>query len=127
MIELIANILVGVEALLALVIIYLDLKEVRFLRRLQPYIDRDLPLFAALTSRALFVSLVGIYLILLTVLGAMFGPLSESFPLLRPINGLLFIGLLAGPYYTGREMRKRVDLPTEQQVSEADDDRRIGS
>jgi len=126
-IELIANILVGVEALLALVIIYLDLKEVRFLRRLQPYIDRDLPLFAALTSRALFVSLVGIYLILLTVLGAMFGPLSESFPLLRPINGLLFIGLLAGPYYTGREMRKRVDLPTEQQVSEADDDRRIGS
>jgi len=126
-IELIANILVGVEALLALVIIYLDLKEVRFLRRLQPYIDRELPLFAALTSRALFVSLVGIYLILLTVLGAMFGPLSESFPLLRPINGLLFIGLLAGPYYTGREMRKRVDLPTEQQVSEADDDRRIGS
>ena len=108
-IEGISSLLVGLEAIAAIVIIWLDIREVRFLRGLQPLLgqDEDLPLYAALVDRAIYVSAVGFYLLILAVIGITGLVLGAVFPPIRPINGLLFLGLLAGPIYLGRAMRRQ--------------------
>lgn len=108
-----------VEAAAAVVIVILDWREVRFLNTLRPHLHEHLPLFDVLNSRARWVTAIGAYLIGLTLAGAVVGPLSEHFPLLRPINGLLFLLLLAGPIFLGRAMR---EMPEEALVDETEGD-----
>ena len=108
MIDLASTLLVVVEFVVALYIVAADVKEVRFLLALKPLIptDEDLPLYSALTDRAIFLMAVGVYLLALTVVAA-FGPqLAVIFPPIRVINGAIFLAILAGPRYLGHAMRR---------------------
>jgi hypothetical protein len=103
------EIAVGIEFLAALVITVQNLREVAFLRSLRPLLPpgEDLPLYDALVIRAEFLMAAGLYLIVLTVIGATGVAIANAFPLIRVINGLIFLGILAGPIYLGRVMRRR--------------------
>lgn len=105
--ESLVNIGVALEVLAALVVIWLDVREFRFLRSLRPFLPEgeSMTLYEALMSRAAFVTLVGGYLIVLSAATVVLGSLAVAFPPLRVINGALFLGLLAGPIYIGRALR----------------------
>lgn len=104
------NVVLGIEIIAALVLAFLNWREVDFLdERVKPRLraDEDLPLFHALSGRAKYTTFVGVYFIVLTGIGAIVGPLSEHFPPLRAISGALLLGLLAGPRTIGAALRKR--------------------
>lgn len=96
------------EALAAVWIVWRNYREVRFMGRLRPLMPKgaDLPLFDALAARALQITVIGVYLLILTILGAAGVSVADAFPPIRAINGGLFLVLLAGPTYVGREMRR---------------------
>lgn len=113
MIDVLVNVAVGIEAVAAVVLVILAWREWRFLATLKPFLPKDeyLPLYGALVNRALIVSVIGVYLLVLTVIGALLAqmgapPLAVTFPPLRAINGVLFLILLSGPLYIGRALRK---------------------
>lgn len=110
----ITNVIVLVEIVAAVVLAFINLREVRFLEgHVKPLLrdGEDLPLFHALNNRAKYVSFVGVYLLCLTGFGALFGPVSEFFPPIRAINGALLLGLIAGPRVVGQALRAKVNLP----------------
>ena len=48
---------------------------------------------------------VAIYLLLMVGLGAIVGPLTVHYPLIRPLNGALLLGILSGGYWLDRGIR----------------------
>lgn len=113
-IELATNIAIFVEVLVAIALVFLNYREVRFLRReVEPLVEagEPAPLYEALSFRASYITFVCIWLLSLTGLAAAGLNLAELFPPLRAINGALVLGLLAGPIQTGYALRKRVGSP----------------
>lgn len=107
MTDTLVNLAIAAEVVIALVLVWLDYREARFLNGLRPLKgDEWLPLFDALDGRATYVTLVGAYLLLLTAFGAAGYQIADVFPPIRAINGALLLGLLAGPLVVGRAMRK---------------------
>jgi len=111
-IEPLVNIAVAVEAIAGVVLVAQSFREYRFLIGLKPYLpsDESLPLYQALVGRAVQITAIGIYLIILTAIGAVLAavdlpPLAQSFPLLRAINGFLFLVLLSGALQVGKALR----------------------
>lgn len=106
------NVAVALEVVAALVLAFLNRREVRYLDELEPAALADaavagpLPLYHSLSFRAKYVTAVVLYLLVLTALGALGIVLSELFPPIRAINGLLLLGVLAEPLQTGRAIRK---------------------
>ncbi|HYI67151.1 MAG TPA: hypothetical protein VEW95_09525 [Candidatus Limnocylindrales bacterium] len=110
------NVAIGLEVLAAMVLVWFNFRESRFLEdKVRPllHVDEDLPLFDALAARAKYVTAVGIYLIVLTGLGQAGYSVAEVFPPIRAINGLLFLGLIAGPWIIGRALRNQADVKAE--------------
>lgn len=104
--DLIINILLGIVTLAGVVIIILDAREVRFLTSLRAYLpDEHLPLYEILVRRAQLMTTLGFYLLVLTMVGAVVGPLTQYFPPIRVINAVLFLWMLAGPVLIGRALR----------------------
>lgn len=110
MIEDAVNVAIGLEAIVAVWLVWRAYREWRFLDGLRPHMDPegDLPLYDALNSRAIQVTTIGAYLLLITAFGAVGIRLADIFPPIRAINGGLILVLIAGPAYIGREMRRRV-------------------
>lgn len=104
----VTEILLALEIGLAVVVVLLDVKEIRFLSGLRPFlpIGEELPLFEALSKGAIFLTFIGFWLLGLTVLGALGISLTDDFPILRAINGALLLMVISGPYYVGRALRK---------------------
>lgn len=99
-----------IEIAAAAVIAVLNVTEVRFLeRRVRPRLDanEELPLFDALSARARSITAIGIYLLVLTGIGAAGISLTTIFPPLRAINGALLLYLIAGPRIYGTALRQR--------------------
>lgn len=116
MLETATNLAVGLIALVAIWIIYQDRREQKFLVNLRPFFVEHLPLYDALVTRAGYIFWIGVYFMALAAAGAVLStagqpPLVELFPPLRVINALAILGLLAGPIYYGRAMRR---LPPQQ-------------
>lgn len=112
-VETVTNVLFGLEMVAAVVLTYLNFREVRFLeQKVRPLLDEgeDLPLFDALTARGRYVTFVAIYFIALTAFGAFVGPISELFPPIRAINGAVLLGLLAGPRVYGAALREKAQV-----------------
>jgi hypothetical protein len=111
MIEILVNVVVGIEALAAVVLVVLSVREYRFLISLKPALAGEfLPLYDALVGRALQISVIGGYLIVLTVIGAFLAAqdmpqLNAIFPPLRAINGAILLVLLSGALQVGRALR----------------------
>lgn len=112
---------VAAEVAAAVLITGFNVREILFLRRLRPLLppDDDLPLYDALVMRAEFLAGIGLYLLVLTLLSALGFAIAAAFPLIRALNGLVFLGILAGPLYLGRAMRRH---PVSRQVTEVSDD-----
>lgn len=106
LLDALTNVALAVEALVAVVLVYRNAREVTFMRRIRPLMPADVPLFEALTTRAWQITLIGLYLLILTGLGAAGIRLAEVFPPIRAINGAVLLVLLSGPAYVGREMRR---------------------
>lgn len=109
-VEAVTNVVVGIEIIAAVVLTFLNVREVRFLeQRVRPLLreGEELPIFDALAGRGRYVTFVAIVLIVETAIGALVGPLSEYFPPVRAINGGLLLGLLAGPRVYGAALRAR--------------------
>lgn len=113
MIDAFITVAVVIEGVTALVLTAFNVREVLFLRRLRPFLPPgdDLPLYDALVGRAIFLAASGLYLLTLTTITVLFAVnLAQAFPVLRVINGLLFLGLLSGPILLGRAMRRRPSI-----------------
>lgn len=113
MIEGATNIAVAIIAVVAVWTTYRTVREYLFLRGLRPFLPLGeyLPLYESLVSRSAYVAVIGVYLLSLTVVGAVLSALgmpslAEMFPPIRAINAALLLGLLAGPLLIGRAMRK---------------------
>lgn len=113
MIETLTNIAVGVIAVAAVGVVILSFREFRFLGTLRPFLPSGFwPLYEALLGRSIYVTGVGVWLLVLTAIGAVLNALelptlAQTFPPLRAINALLLLGLLAGPLWLGRAMRRK--------------------
>lgn len=103
--------LLAVEVIAAIVLTVLNIREVLFLRSLSQAEEGDkdeLWLLAAIAARQTYLTFVGIYLLLLSAAGAVWNiTWTEEFPWMRPLNGLIFLGIIAGPFYLGHQMRKK--------------------
>lgn len=107
--ETVTNVVIGVEAVLAVVLAIASWRESRFLQKVGPLLHpgEDLPLYRAISFNARYTTLVVAYLLVLTAAGAAGFMVAAAFPPLRAINGALILGLLAGPLREGRAMRQR--------------------
>lgn len=108
--EVATGVILAGEVLVALWLSWANWREVQFLRRVRPLLpsDEDLPLFDALDGRAKYITVVSLYLIVLTALGAAGITLADYFPPIRALTAGLLIGLLAGPKIIGTALRRRV-------------------
>jgi hypothetical protein len=113
LLEIVTNLAVLTVVVIAAWVIRQARREQRFLESLKPLLPQNeyLPLFDALLSRAREVYLLGVYLVLLTAVGALLAAydkpsLAQAFPPIRAINAALFLVLLSGPLVLGRAMRR---------------------
>lgn len=106
----VTNVILAIEIAAAAVVAILNVNETRFLeQRVRPLLNahEELPLFNALSVRARSITAIGIYLLLLTAIGATGISLTTLFPPLRAINGALLLYLIAGPRIYGMALRQR--------------------
>lgn len=110
--EIATNVAIAVEIAIAVVLVYRNRREVRYLEELEPEVEADiavagpLPLYHALSWRARYVTAVSVYLLVLTGLGAIGVVVADLFPPIRAINGALLLGILYEPEQVGAAIRK---------------------
>lgn len=110
------SVLVGVEAAAAVVFVSLDVRETLGYQRRWAKAAGDDPRYwfiHPVRRVGLFITLLGIYLILLTAVAVVGVVISKDFPWIRPLNGAFFLGLLAIPWLIGRALRRHVALQEE--------------
>jgi hypothetical protein len=101
--------LLVIEAGVAVVLAFLNFREVRFLDTTRPLIPniREIPLYDALAFRARYITFAAVWLITQTLLGAIGVMVADFFPPIRAVNGAILLGLLAGPRMVGDALRRK--------------------
>lgn len=104
----IADALVTAELVVFIYVLYRSAKALGHMHKAAQSAEDSDWLLIGIRNYVAFVIAAAIYLLILTGAGAVFGPLSEHFPLLRPINGALLLGLMSGGLFLDRGIRSHV-------------------
>ena len=100
------EVLVALEVLAVIPLAILSLRTVKHLSEARPFAGQDDWLLRAVTRIVYYLTAITLYLIVLTAIGLSGFRLTEEFPWMRPVNGLLFLGILGCAGYLGIEIRR---------------------